>query len=196
LNNLLKISIAAVLATSMTSAIAGGMGGGTPPPPPGAAPTPPTAPPPPPAAPAPPPPPPAAPAPVAVGFTFDADLSGAQAGVISIATGDTTLEFAEDLSSMTYTLNVANSGTITAAHFHCAPAGEDGPPAVAIEVGTFTVTNADILPVIGNEVCGVTINNIASLLNATLQGVIYANVHTDLFPAGELRGQIFSPIPQ
>ncbi len=202
MNNLLKISIAAVLAGSMTSAIAGGMGGGTPPTPPGGAPTPPTAPPPPPPAAPTPPPPPAAPAPAppapapVVGFTFNADLSGAQAGVISIATGDTTLEFAEDLSSMTYTLNVANSGTVTAAHFHCAPAGEDGPPAVAIEAGTFTITNEDILPVIGNEVCGVTINNIASLLNATLQGVIYANVHTDLFPAGELRGQIFAPIPQ
>jgi len=91
---------------------------------------------------------------------------------------------------------VANSGTITAAHFHCAAAGEDGPPAVVIQVGTTTITNEDIRPIVGNPVCGVTINNIASLLNATLQGVIYANVHTDLFPAGELRGQIFAPIAQ
>lgn len=130
-----------------------------------------------------------------VRFSFDADLSGAQNSVISNATGDVSLAFANDLSSATYTLNVANSGTITAAHFHCAPAGEDGPPAVAIQVGTTTITNANIRKIIDNPVCGVTINNIASLLSATLQGVIYVNVHTDLYPTGEIRGQVFTRIP-
>jgi len=160
-----------------------GMGGAPTPPAPPTAPTPPPA---------------EAPeaAPAAVRFSFAADSSSAQAGVVSDATGDVTLEFSNDLSSATYTVNAVNTGTITAAHFHCAAAGTDGPPAVAIEIGmTTTITNADILPVVGNNVCGVTINNIASLLNATLQGVIYANIHTDLFPAGELRGQIYTAIP-
>ncbi|VAW59035.1 hypothetical protein MNBD_GAMMA08-799 [hydrothermal vent metagenome] len=177
MNTLLKLSVATILATSLSSAVAGMMPppGATPPPPPGATPPPPAE---------------------DVRFAFAADLSSAQAGVISDATGDVTLDFADDLSSATYTLNVANSGTITAAHFHCAAAGVNGPPAVTIQVGTTTITNADIRPVVGNAVCGVTINNIASLLNATLQGVIYANIHTDLFPAGELRGQIFAPIAE
>ncbi|HED34179.1 MAG TPA: CHRD domain-containing protein [Gammaproteobacteria bacterium] len=165
MNTLLKMSMAAVLAASVSPVFAGDE-------------------------------PPEAPeAPEGLRFTFAATLSGAQAGAITDATGDVTLDFANDLSSATYTLNTLNTGTITAAHFHCAAAGVDGPPAVNIEVGTFTITNEDIRPIIGNAVCGVTINNIASLLNATLQGVIYANIHTDLFPAGELRGQIFTPNP-
>ncbi|VAW58854.1 hypothetical protein MNBD_GAMMA11-620 [hydrothermal vent metagenome] len=165
MNTLLKMSMAAILAASVSPVFAGDE-------------------------------PPEAPeAPEGLRFTFAATLSGAQAGAITDATGDVTLDFANDLSSATYTLNTLNTGTITAAHFHCAAAGEDGPPAVNIEVGTFTITNEDIRPIIGNAVCGVTINNIASLLNATLQGVIYANIHTDLFPAGELRGQIFTPNP-
>ncbi len=144
-----------------------------------------------------------------VRYSFATDASSAQAGVsndtglvtpvVSNATGSATLEFANDLSSATYKVRTANTGTIGRAHFHCAPAGVNGPPAVLISAtqinaGYITITNADILPILGNEACGVRINNIASLLNATLKGHIYLNVHTDVAASGELRGQFFAPI--
>ena len=39
--------------------------------------------------------------------------------------------------------------------------------------------------------CGVTINNIASLQAAASAGRIYVNVHSEAFPAGVVRGQLF-----
>ncbi len=142
-------------------------------------------------------------------YSFKTYASPAQGGVsndtglvtpiVSNATGSATLKFAKDLSSATYKIRTANTGTIGVAHFHCAAAGRNGPPAVLvpatnINAGYITITNADVLPILGNEACGVRINNIASLLNATLKGHIYLNVHTDVAASGELRGQIFVPV--
>jgi hypothetical protein len=46
-------------------------------------------------------------------------------------------------------------------------------------------TGADCTPIVGRPV-----NNIAALAFAMRNGLIYANVHTDVFPAGEQRGQM------
>ncbi len=140
------------------------------------------------------------PAPEDARFVFKADLSLAQItspviGTQTAQTGDITITYTNDLSSLEYTYNVANidpADPITASHLHCAPAGENAAPVVAIEVGTFTLTNDDILPTSGDPICGTSINNIASLLKAMLEGRIYANSHTaDTGAPGILRGQIF-----
>ncbi|VAW79513.1 hypothetical protein MNBD_GAMMA13-934, partial [hydrothermal vent metagenome] len=138
-------------------------------------------------------------------FQFKADLSVEQItspviGTQTAQTGDIDITYADDLSSLTYTYNVANvdpADPITASHLHCALAGLNAPPVVNIQVGTFTLTNADILPTTDHPACGATINNIASLLNAMLDGRIYANSHTAATGApGILRGQIFAPQPE
>ncbi len=131
-------------------------------------------------------------------FSFDADLSFEQIpGALgtSDATGDIHVTFANDLSSLKYTLNVKTKDPVTAIHFHCAPAGVNAPPVAFINVGTSTLTNTDIIPSIDDPRCGVTINNVASLLNAMLQGRIYANAHTT-GGTSILRGQIYPPLPE
>ena len=172
-----KLGLTTILATSLSTAIAGGMGGGGM----------------------------GGGAPEDARFEFKADLSLAQItspviGTQTAQTGDITITYANDLSSLEYTYNVANvdpADPITASHLHCAPAGENAPPVAAIEVGTFTLTNDNILPTSGDPVCGTTINNIASLLKAMLEGRIYANSHTAATGApGILRGQIFPAQPE
>jgi len=131
-------------------------------------------------------------------FTFDADLSLEQVpGAIgpSDATGDVSVSFANDLSSVDYTLNVTTGDPVTVAHFHCAPAGVNAPPVAVIQLGASHLTNADIIPSIDDPRCGVTVNNVASLLNAMLQGRIYANIHST-GGVSILRGQIFPPLPE
>ena len=101
-------------------------------------------------------------------------------------------------------------GEVTRLHFHCNVAGANGPIALGlidfvdanndnsdvVELGERTIsgtlTNADFpadepacVDTIGRPV-----NNVASLAAAIQEGGIYWNLHTDAFPAGELRGQV------
>jgi hypothetical protein len=57
--------------------------------------------------------------------------------------------------------------------------------------GTFTADD-----VIGPTGQGIGAQGLPSLLRALRAGVVYANLHTDLFPGGEIRGQVaFTPEP-
>lgn len=116
-----------------------------------------------------------------------------------------TLQFNGDLSKARYNLTVFNGTDIVQAHLHCAPAGVAGPIFVflfgpvgeGVDVDGSLIsgefTNADILPQDPpSEVCGVTINNLASVLAAIRQDRVYVNIHTVANPAGELRDQLFS----
>lgn len=142
--------------------------------------------------------------------TLSTDLSGAQevsppapaGGVITVTTGNVTLQFDDGLTKVDFRLKVAQGTGVTQAHLHCAPAGFNGPVVVflfgfnaagvnvngTLSNGTFT--NANLIPTSGDP-CGVTINNIASLLSAIKEGRVYANVHTIANPPGEARGQVF-----
>jgi hypothetical protein len=96
---------------------------------------------------------------------------------------------ADDLSSP------ANRG-----HFHCARPGANGPIAFGLfdpgqcdfdgERARCTITNADFNNVDCVPNVGRPVNNIAALALAMRDGLIYANVHTTNFPAGEIRGQM------
>jgi hypothetical protein len=92
------------------------------------------------------------------------------------------------------------TGPARRAHFHCAPAGVNGQIAFGLfEPGECDFdgrrarctlrnedfTGADCLPTAGRPV-----NNIAALAFAMRDGLIYANVHTLMFPGGEIRGQM------
>lgn len=142
---------------------------------------------------------------------FSARLSGEQevviegetfvGGVDTDASARASASFNEALSRVFVVLRIRNlTGTFAAAHFHCALPGQNGPVAFGIVnpgplsfdgeriVGELTnadFTGNDCVPVIGRP-----INNIAALAVAMRDGLIYANVHTDVFPTGEIRGQM------
>ncbi len=100
-------------------------------------------------------------------------------------------------------------GTVTQAHIHfgqhhtvggitvwlCQTAGTPAPAAVAaltpqcVQEGTVsgTITPAQVLAATGQ---GLDAGEFGELLRAIRAGTTYANVHSSLFPPGEIRGQI------
>ena len=89
-------------------------------------------------------------------------------------------------------------------HLHCAQAGVNNPEPVVIlcngkypigDVGVdFVCGDDDVMgtSIIPQTCNGVEIKNLASLYQAMRDGSIYWNAHTDAFPEGEIRGQIFT----
>lgn len=103
-------------------------------------------------------------------------------------------------------------GTVTQAHIHFAQRGVNGgivvflcsnlgngpegtqpcPPKPAAIAGSFTAANM----VGGAAAQGIAPGELHELLRAIRAGAAYVNVHTDLFPGGEIRGQLlFTPSP-
>lgn len=144
---------------------------------------------------------------------FETTLSGAQEVVVdeddnfvpggtdSDATGTVTAEFDAAFTEVTVDLTVDQlTGAFSGAHFHCGRPGQNGPIAFGmVSPGPLefdggqirgTLTNEDYTGEDCTEVIGRPINNIAALAFAMHDGLIYANVHTDMFPAGETRGQM------
>jgi hypothetical protein len=153
-------------------------------------------------------------------FVFVANLSGAQEvlgqppflapqpGVETNTTGRFRISFNHALTRAQFRLSVNNGVSITQAHLHCAPAGANGSIAVflfpfpeapplspGININGLLsegeLTNASFKAgADGTATCGKTVNNIASLRAAMLDGCIYANVHSDVNRGGEVRGQV------
>ncbi len=126
-------------------------------------------------------------------------LIGAGEGTDSTATGLTVLRWsAED--TLSYELEVQALENVTMAHIHVSEEpGGDGPPVVwlypaappaELVPGTFTgrlsageITAADLV----GPLAGMTL---ADLLTTVEEGRAYVNVHTERFPAGEIRGPL------
>ncbi len=70
---------------------------------------------------------------------------------------------------------------------NCAPAGENGPVVAMLLANSGPLRNEDIIPTSGDEVCGMTVNNLASLAEAVSLGRIYA-IQT-FASGGAIRGQ-------
>ncbi|NUN12242.1 MAG: CHRD domain-containing protein [Myxococcales bacterium] len=66
-------------------------------------------------------------------------------------------------------------GVEIAAHIHQAPPGENGPVVIPLPDGTPKIGSALLTP---------------TLLTELVAGNLYVNIHSDLYPNGELRGQI------
>lgn len=144
---------------------------------------------------------------------FKATLSGAQevvldeaenliaGGTDTAAQGRIRARFDRAFSQLRVNLRIRNlAGNFIAAHFHCGRPGENGPVAFGL-VGPGplvfdgmriegTLTNLDYTGADCAEIIGRPVNNLASLAFAMRDGLVYANVHSDLFPAGEIRGQM------
>jgi CHRD domain len=141
---------------------------------------------------------------------FRTSLSGAQevtdppGGVTTDTGGSVRVEFDRKLSVATIEIFVRRAVGITAVHLYCALPGVNGAIVVPLHnnpnppeqlgnlsLGARSLGNADITPPPeGDTVCGVPLNNIASLAFAMRTGRIYANVHTTANPAGVARGQL------
>jgi hypothetical protein len=103
----------------------------------------------------------------------DADASGA--ALIALNQG---------LGEVCFDLDWAGiDGTVTAAHIHVGPAGVAGPVVVPLFSGAFAGTDSASACVLGVS---------AELIKAIRQDPdnYYVNVHSDVFPAGAIRGQL------
>ena len=140
------------------------------------------------------------------GLKFEAVLSRAQE-VQAVAPGNITeseikVRFDEGFTQVEVELRVEGGDRVIAAHFHCALPGVNGP----IAFGFFSpgplafdgreargvLTNADFTGEDCEPLIGRPVNNIAALAFAMREGLIYANVHTEDNPAGEVRGQLLA----
>jgi hypothetical protein len=137
--------------------------------------------------------------------TFNAHLTGEQerpAPVSTDGSGQAIFKLSKDGNSLYYKVVVNNLENITQAHIHC------GGPEVAGPVVTFlfgfvaggvtkngvlaegTITSADIIVRPDTEVCMGGVASFDQLIEQIRAGQAYINVHTQAFPAGEVRGII------
>jgi hypothetical protein len=149
-------------------------------------------------------------------FDFGATLSGAQepvpadapatpsTGVSTEMTGTLEVAVLPDLSSLAFRLVVQNGVAVTASHLHCGRPGENGPVVLPLSPpnaagqdvngvlaeATLRSENIDPGATACEQLIGRPVRNIASLAAAATLGLIYANVHTAAYPAGEIRGQL------
>jgi hypothetical protein len=161
---------------------------------------------------------------ISVGYAnaqqFEAVLSGfeelgalnAETGnILSTGTGKLTLSMNQQLQSLTYTLTYSGlSSAVLQSHIHfgrqrvpggiflflCTNLGNGpaGTPACPNPSGTVTgtATAANVLAVPGQNV---TAGSFADLATILLQQAAYANIHTNNFKAGEIRGNIIQCPP-
>ncbi|HYM82390.1 MAG TPA: CHRD domain-containing protein [Candidatus Limnocylindria bacterium] len=92
-------------------------------------------------------------------------------GSTATGVGEVTLDTDTNVLSWSITHNVQNE---TAAHFHNAPVGVNGPVVVGLGVGFIKVGSQAVSDAIET---------------AFLGGNIYLNIHSTAFPGGEIRGQ-------
>lgn len=143
---------------------------------------------------------------------FAADLSGAQEVVVvdgtfipggtdTDAEGRIRARFDRSFTTVAVNLRIEGlAGEFAAAHFHCGRPGQNGPVAFGlVNPGPLalngrrirgTLTNANFTGADCVEAIGRPVNNIAALAFAMRAGLIYINVHSVVFPAGEIRGQM------
>ncbi len=138
---------------------------------------------------------------------FVAHLTGdqevADPPVVTRAQGQAVFNLRGDV--LHFRLMIANIQNVTQAHIHCGAAGvngpvvvflyPDGPPPVLIP-GRFSgvlssgvLTDANVIPR-NDPACLGEVNNLADVLTLMETGHAYVNVHTQAYPAGEVRGQI------
>jgi hypothetical protein len=113
------------------------------------------------------------------GTLFTANLNGAQEvpPTSSTATGHADCYLNRTETSLRIQLSASNfTNTITAAHVHQGLPGVSGP--VIFDIGAFTGSTAVDWPLTAADVANLKAGN------------LYVNVHSNVFPGGEIRGQL------
>ncbi len=110
----------------------------------------------------------------------------------SSGSGTATVDYSAVNNSFSYTLSWMNlTGPATMAHIHVGAVGVSGPVVIpffmsnmpATDTISGTLTQADVTPAGG-------ISTIAQMAQAIESGDGYVNIHTAMYPNGELRGQL------
>jgi hypothetical protein len=129
---------------------------------------------------------------------FQARLSGDQEvpPVVTDTAGRFDVLVSRDQKEAEYTLRVDSGVRVTQSHFHCGPAGINGPVIVFLAgfhapgwdvdgkwVSNATLTDANVV----NASCGSTL---AAIFEQARLGNVYVNVHSVAHPAGVARGQL------
>lgn len=135
-------------------------------------------------------------------FRFNVELNAEQMleDVSTQSTGKAVVEFDPGMTKVEIRLDVFDAYDVTAAHLHCAPAGQNAgvvlflfnDSAGVYSNGTLvdqTFTRRDVQPSDPVSNCGTTINNIASLYAAAMDNRLYINIHSASQPG--IRGQLF-----
>jgi len=147
---------------------------------------------------------------------IEADLTGYEEvpSVSTLASGEFLARISRDEQSIEYVLRYRGlQGVVTQSHIHIAQLSVNGsiviwlcqtdtnkdptnlsgqcPPGKETEaVVTGKITSANVLGGNPPNPQQLTANDLAEVIRAIRAGAAYANVHTDLSPSGEIRGQI------
>jgi hypothetical protein len=150
--------------------------------------------------------------PVARAERIKASLIGDQEvpAVSTVASGEFSATISPDDESIDYELTYSGlQGIVTQSHIHVAqlsvnggiviwlcgtatnpgPAGTQTCPPSGTITGTITAANV-VAPATMFDSQQLAAGDLAAVIAAIRAGVAYANVHTDLSPGGEIRGQI------
>lgn len=117
------------------------------------------------------------------------DATQPTADVTSDGMGEGTFTLTADQGNLEFSISASNlTSMVVAAHFHVAPAGEDGP--IVFDLGPFLAATED-----GGTIDGMTNLDdwgIADPVGELNAGNIYVNIHTTNFRPGEIRGQVLT----
>jgi CHRD domain/Secretion system C-terminal sorting domain len=119
------------------------------------------------------------------GIAFDALIDGNQSvpAITTTASGVSSMRLNSTLDTVFYDIVCDGlSGSITGAHIHSADVGVSGPISVDFS------SNIN-----GNRIQGffTSASLTTTLINEMLRGETYLNIHTNINPTGEIRGQVY-----
>jgi hypothetical protein len=137
---------------------------------------------------------------------FSAKLAGDNEVPPTASTATGTFHMEVDNSTTTptikFTMTYADlSGNPTVSHLHfgqsfvasgvmiflCGGGGQPSCPAATSATFSGTITSANV---VGPTAQGISVGDLATALEAVVDGESYANIHNSKFPGGEIRGQV------
>jgi len=117
-------------------------------------------------------------------YALSGNASGAQETPpnSSMATGTLTGSYNASTNSLQYNINWTGlTGVVTGMHFH-------GPASMGVSADILVGLDVTTNGISGNGSGTITVND--AFETALLAGQVYYNIHTALYPAGEIRGQV------